>query len=318
MLDHLGFLNQDNFQMYSRVVAKFCKSVNAAIILSDLVAKRKYHTNNNQLASHEKYGHGWFYYTIECCEERTCLTRKEQDSAFSILLKLDLIEICKFGLPQKRFFKIKDIKVLEIFGLSKIDSNLPEKDKLECPKRTNQSDQKGQIAHIYNDNKVRKHIYEDNVNEGTLSPYLHREKTMEISRKFKLTPEQSQSLDWLLHQNIDTTSETLAWWAREYSLKRLEQVFLESKKKKRDSIGAYMQKLLKSNAILETSNSEKNRSFAQDFKQANNWHSLEITQKYVKIYTPNGSTLDLYFEINPESFFEGILKMYECYEKGHG
>ena len=149
MANELSFLNQNNFQTYNRSVAKHCKSVNASIMLSELVNRQDMHANNNELASHEKYGEGWFYYTADKAEERTCLSRKEQDTGIKILKKLDLIESVVFGMPGKRYFRLNIDKILEVFGLSKSKSSLSQKAKLDSPKRRNKNCPKGETAHIY-------------------------------------------------------------------------------------------------------------------------------------------------------------------------
>ncbi len=170
-IDPLSFLNENAYQTYNRHIARDLKSVNAAIMLSELVNRRHYHTEHNELNSHEKYGDGWFYLTIDKAEERTCLSRKEQDHGLNILKKHGLITAVHFGLPMKRYFKIHDDKVLEIFGLSKKLSNLSETAKLgkkvrkeikeniiDCPKGTNYAVPKGQSAHIYKEPYKEPHI----------------------------------------------------------------------------------------------------------------------------------------------------------------
>ncbi len=149
----LHILSGESYQIYHREIARFCGSVNAAILLDDLMSREKYHSTNAELTTHEKYGSGWFYYTMDKCEERTVLTRKEQDTAIKILKEKGLIEMQNFGLPAKRHFRINEDAVLSIFNLSKKHSSLTETDKLECPKGTNYNDRKGQTPHIYKEPK---------------------------------------------------------------------------------------------------------------------------------------------------------------------
>jgi hypothetical protein len=149
MVSPLSFLNQDNYQTYNRQVAKFCQSVNAAIMLAELINRYEMHISRDELASHPKYGEGWFYYTVEKAEERTCLSRKEQLSALKILKNQELITTCEFGLPNKRYFKVNENKILEIFGISNNPSSTPKKGQLVKPKRANHQAQKGPTAHIY-------------------------------------------------------------------------------------------------------------------------------------------------------------------------
>jgi hypothetical protein len=145
----LSFLNSDSYQVYNRNIAKFLGSVNAAIMLSDLSNRFLYHQGENEIITHEKYGFGWFYYTESKCEERTCLTRREQDSGIKKLIEFGFIEKISFALPAKRHFRIKEEKIYEAFGFSKNDSSLAENAKLECTKTPNWNVQKRQTAHIY-------------------------------------------------------------------------------------------------------------------------------------------------------------------------
>lgn len=167
--------------------------------------------------------------------------------------------------------------------------------------------------------KSKQEVYKDNVKE-TISFSINHQKTLSISKRYKLSKDQTDSLQWLLDQNIDTSEGNLAWWAREYSLKRLKQVFLATKKEKRASIGAYMNSLLKANAIVESESSIQNLDFALDYKKANRWNALEIlpvkNPRYVMISLPSGSTQDLDLQMAPQEFLYGLLKLHENYEMG--
>lgn len=132
----LSFLNHENYQTYNRDIARLLESVNASIMLSEMVNRFQYHSRMNELINTEKYGPGWFYYTHEKGLERTCLTRKEQDQALNILLKHKLIEKCVVGVPGKRHFRLCENKILVFMGCSNNNSTLSEKDKVDCPKGT--------------------------------------------------------------------------------------------------------------------------------------------------------------------------------------
>lgn len=163
MPSSLSFLNNESFQMYNRNVAKHCKSINAAIILSELINRYEYHFDRDELTSHEKYGEGWFYFTIDKCEERTCLTRREQDTALKILKSEGLIEWSVFGLPAKRYFKVNEEKILAIFGLSKNLSSMSKTNKLVYTKQTNRTQEP---IHI-------KETYEETLKKKILTPPSH-------------------------------------------------------------------------------------------------------------------------------------------------
>jgi hypothetical protein len=148
MIDPLFFLYQEDYGTYSRSLAKILKSLTASVILGELAQRRKYHFDRDELISDERYGDGWFYMTQEKMEERTSLSRKEQETALKILVENDLIEQRNFGVPSKRHFRLKDQKILELYGLSKKHSSLSLSDKLDCPKVTNWIVTNGQTAHI--------------------------------------------------------------------------------------------------------------------------------------------------------------------------
>jgi hypothetical protein len=145
----LSFLNQDSYQLYNRHIARYCQSINAAVMLAELINRHDYHHDREELVFHEKYGHGWFYLTHEKCEERTCLTRREQDTSLKILECKGFLEHVNFGLPQKRYFRLNDEKILDIFGLSKKHSKVAAKDNLECERHPTQFVTERQTLHIY-------------------------------------------------------------------------------------------------------------------------------------------------------------------------
>ena len=130
----LDFLNREHYQIYYTPIARYLKSVDAAILLSELVQRHQYHQARNELQVIPGKGEGWFYHTQESIEERLALGRKTQDRAIEILKEFKLIDVVRFGLPCKRYFRIN----FEGFqDLSKNLSSLSKTDKLDCPKRTN-------------------------------------------------------------------------------------------------------------------------------------------------------------------------------------
>jgi hypothetical protein len=131
----LSFLNHDSYQTYNRNIAKKLKSVTAAIMLSELVNRYEYHANRDELV--EKDDLNWFYFTAEKCEERTCLSRREQDTGIKILEAYDFIQKKSIGLPAKRHFRLREDKILEALSLSRKDSSLAENAKQHSTKTPN-------------------------------------------------------------------------------------------------------------------------------------------------------------------------------------
>jgi len=148
--------------------------------------------------------------------------------------------------------------------------------------------------------------------EGTL-PHSHAHGTL-LSSKYKLSTEQGETLQWLLSLEIDTTSETLAWWAKTYPMSRLEEVYKAAAARKVKSKGAYMQKLLKTNANVPTENSEANKAFAEEFKRINHWGALEIKEKYAIIH--NGrAEIEISFNMDQIEFVSYMIDKLKAFGK---
>lgn len=145
----LDLLDHGNYQTYNRKVARELGSVNAAIMLSELVNRYHYHRDREQLLFYPKFPGEWFYYTVEDCEKRTVLSRKEQETALKILEKHDLFEKRSIGMPATRHFQLKIDKILEFVGsVSNNCYSLSEKGEQERPKRDNKNVRNGR-SHIY-------------------------------------------------------------------------------------------------------------------------------------------------------------------------
>lgn len=115
----LDLLDSGNFQTYNREIARVLKSVNAAILFSELINRYQYHRNKSELIRYQNHSGEWFYYTIEKCEERTCLTAAEQKSAIKILESKGFFQKKAIGLPAKRHFQLNIEKIIEFAMHSK-------------------------------------------------------------------------------------------------------------------------------------------------------------------------------------------------------
>ena len=151
--DPLFWLYADNYRTYNLDVAKKLNSIHAAILLSELASRQRYHQERNELTSDPTHGEGWFYYTKELLEERTCLTRKNQDTSIEILENHGLIEKKVLGIPSKRHFRL-DPNIVNGFFFDAGQPSLSETDNLDCPKRTTCDVRNGQPG-------PRKHTYKE-------------------------------------------------------------------------------------------------------------------------------------------------------------
>lgn len=153
--DPLFWLYSENYRTYNVDVARKLGSIYAAIFLSHMANRYRYHKNKGELLSDPKYGDNWFFLTQETVEERTCLTRKNQDTSIKILEKFGLIEKKIIGIPSKRYFRI-NIHAIQMFFFGPGQARLSVSDNLDCPKRTTcdvRNGQPGPGAHTYKEPK---------------------------------------------------------------------------------------------------------------------------------------------------------------------
>jgi hypothetical protein len=149
----LQLLNSDNYRTYNLYVAKRLGSVNASIILCELIQRYAYHLDNNNLIKLRNQDGLWFYFTQEKCEERTALSRREQDSAIKNLEAHGLIKKINSGVPCTRHFQIDEAQIFEFFKLMErktssflTDNPVTQKRQTVCTKRTNCIDRKRQTT----------------------------------------------------------------------------------------------------------------------------------------------------------------------------
>lgn len=88
-----------------------------AILLGELASEYDYWNNKNEIED------GYFYSTIENIEEKTTLTAYKQRRCLENLKNKGIIDIQIRGIPAKRYIKINEEKVIEIFN-SKLLKNL--------------------------------------------------------------------------------------------------------------------------------------------------------------------------------------------------
>ena len=81
-----------------------------AIMLGELASEYDYWNNKNEIED------GYFYSTIENIEEKTTLTAYKQRKCLENLKNKGIIDIQIRGIPAKRYIKINEEKVIEIFN----------------------------------------------------------------------------------------------------------------------------------------------------------------------------------------------------------
>lgn len=88
-----------------------------AILLGELASEYDYWSTRNEIED------GYFYSTIENIEEKTTLTAYKQRKCLENLKNKGIIDIQIRGIPAKRYIKINEEKIIEIFN-NKLLKNL--------------------------------------------------------------------------------------------------------------------------------------------------------------------------------------------------
>jgi len=151
----LLWLSDENFRKFNVEVARYLGSINTAVLLNDMIDRFKYHRKKEELKTLPNENGYWFFYTKDLCEERTTLTRKEQDTCFKTLKKLGIIDQKVLGLPAKRYFRL-NLDKLNVFFNSQINSTtMSKKDKLGCSEETKCDVSKEQSGHNIYESKEK-------------------------------------------------------------------------------------------------------------------------------------------------------------------
>lgn len=100
-----SFLGQNSFVMINRALWESV-GLDAALFLSILV-------DADNIFDEE-----WVYQTQPTIEGLSYghLTRRKQDAAIKILIERGLISQKNMGIPMKRYFKLHEDKIMEVFG----------------------------------------------------------------------------------------------------------------------------------------------------------------------------------------------------------
>lgn len=120
--------------------------------------------------------------------------------------------------------------------------------------------------------------------------------------RFKLSKEQAEIYEWLKKQNINTNDETLCYWAKSYTFKRIQEVVNFAKSRQANgqniqNIGGWIQKFLKTGQAVVDENCKINRAFLTQFLSTTKWNDLKVYEKYIKD-TVTGDDLPLTLAIN--------------------
>lgn len=105
---------QSNFIIANRkIINNF--GINSAIMLGELYGRYNYFKKRNQLKN------GFFFATKDSIESNTKLTPYKQRNASFILASANILEIKYIGIPPKTYYKINEIKLIEILENSVVN-----------------------------------------------------------------------------------------------------------------------------------------------------------------------------------------------------
>ena len=103
-------LNPTNTGSYNRPIAH-ALGLGAAVVYSALISKYEYYYKHNMLDED-----GFFYSTIADLQESTSMGKCQQSNAIKVLTDAELVEVCRRGMPAKRYFRVRDeVELLDKF-----------------------------------------------------------------------------------------------------------------------------------------------------------------------------------------------------------
>lgn len=103
-------LNPTNTGSYNRPIAH-ALGLGAAVVYSALISKYEYYYKHNMLGED-----GFFYSTIADLQESTSMGKCQQSHAIKVLTDAGLVEVCRRGMPAKRYFRVRDeVELLDKF-----------------------------------------------------------------------------------------------------------------------------------------------------------------------------------------------------------
>ena len=103
-------LNPTNTGSYNRPIAHALGLV-AAVVYAALISKQVYYEQHNMLDDE-----GFFYSTIADLQESTSMGKCQQSNAIKMLTDAGLVEVCRRGMPAKRYFRVRDdVELLDKF-----------------------------------------------------------------------------------------------------------------------------------------------------------------------------------------------------------
>lgn len=109
----LRLLASDSYITVNRVIAERF-GLEAAVLLGELASEATYYEQGDLLTED-----GWFYSTVENVQARTTLTKYQQGKALKTLNEAGIVDVARRGLPARRYIRINEQQVVELFDNKK-------------------------------------------------------------------------------------------------------------------------------------------------------------------------------------------------------
>jgi hypothetical protein len=106
-------ISQSAYWQVNKAIAKALGSIEAAALLADLIAKRRYFRERGQLDSA-----GGFFNVAEYIEDSLVLTKERRQKWTKLLVKKGLIRVVKRGMPSRNYYYINDDAVTALLSQS--------------------------------------------------------------------------------------------------------------------------------------------------------------------------------------------------------
>lgn len=129
-MDIISLISNSGFIVVSKQLLKLL-GLNATILLGELASEYEYWNNRGETED------GYFFSTIENVEENTSLTRYQQTQSLNVLMEQGLIDVKVKGIPARRYIRINEEKLLEMFTnkfVRNLQTSMQETNKQEVKK----------------------------------------------------------------------------------------------------------------------------------------------------------------------------------------
>lgn len=141
-------------------------------------------------------------------------------------------------------------------------------------------------------------------------------KNLDAKRRWKLTDQEVETYSAIKSLGITDKKGNaleagkLAFWAKNFTLDRILDVYHESKAYKPDCMKSYMSSLLDKKSTVPNANAEANRQFLNEYLVSNPWYGVKIFKRYMRY--PHGRDYgEIDLNMNPTDFITRLIEKHE-------